>query len=204
MCSSDLGSQAGLIPNPSLLQQERRPPAPLPWTRKTETLYFRGGTTGSTDFESNIRVALCQSAKTIPDADCRLSKITQVDQSFARRLVEDDIVGPSKPVVEMNRHKYLIEADGNASSWDRYKYIGLFGGVPIRFECGWEECWHEFLVEGFNCVLADRKSLPDVVERLRSRPREAHDIAMAAQHLVKKHLSPKALRERLALTLSGA
>ena len=197
------GSRSGLIPNPYLLKSQRLLPAPRPWERKTEKVYFRGVGTGSTDYGCNVRVALCKVAKTIPDSDCRIITDAKTDQLFSQRLTQDALVGTKRPLKEMNRHKFLVDVDGNASSWDRYKYIGLFGGVPIRFECAFEEYWHDFLVDGVNCVVADRYSLPHVVERLRSRPREAREIAMSAQRLVAEHLSPRTVREHLVRTLSG-
>lgn len=196
------GSRSGLIPNPYLLQLNRRLPPPRPWERKTEMVYFRGASTGSIDYESNVRVALCKAAKPIRGSDCRISSLVQTDQGFSQRLKQDGLFGGSRPLGEMNRHRFLIDVDGNASSWDRYKFIGLFGGVPIRFECGFEECWHEFLTDGVNCIVADRNSLPHVVEHLRSRPNHAREIAMAAQRLVAEHLSPQRLRERLVRTIS--
>jgi len=195
------GSQSGLIPNPYLLSSSRRSPPPRPWERKTEAVYFRGASTGSPDYESNVRVALCKAAKAMRGSDCRISTVVQTDQCFSQRLKQDGLFGQSRPLNEMNRHRYLIDVDGNASSWDRYKFIGLFGGVPIRFECVFEECWHKLLIDGVNCVVADRNSLPHVVEKLRSRPSHAREIAMAAQRLVAEHLSPQTLREGLVRTL---
>jgi len=197
------GSRASLIPNPYLLQPQAWLPAALPWERKTETVYFRGVSTGAHEYDRNIRIVLCRTAKSIPGADCRISQMVQVDESFKSRLVEDQLLGGKKPLWEMNRHRYLIDVDGNASSWDRYKFIGLFGGVPIRFESDWEEWWHGFLVDGENYITADRRSLPAVVEQLRSRPRDAYAIAMAAQRVTKTHLMPESARRTLANTLSG-
>lgn len=196
------GSRSGLIPNPYLLRLNRRLPLPRPWERKTDTVYFRGASTGSVNYESNVRVALCKATKAIRGSDCRISTLVQTDHIFSQRLKQDGLFGQSRPLEEMNRHRFLVDVDGNASSWDRYKFIGLFGGVPIRFECGFEECWHELLIDGVNCVVADRNSLPHVVEHLRSRPSHAREIAMAAQRLVAEHLSPQTLRERLVRTIS--
>jgi hypothetical protein len=82
--------------------------------------------------------------------------------------------------------------------------IGSFGGVPIRFECEWEECWHGLLVDGVNCVVADRHTLPEVVDRLRSRPREAMTIARAASSTVAESLGLTSLRRQLAAVLTSA
>jgi hypothetical protein len=198
------GSRALLIPNPYLLRPRPWLGPALPWAMKRDSMYFRGASTGSTDFDANARVALCRVAKTIPTADCRVSRIKQVDGQFARRLEEEGLIGWRLPIWEMNRHRFLVEADGNSSSWDRYMLIGSFGAVPIRFECEWEECWHGLLVDGVNCVVADRHTLPVVVDRLRSRPREAMAIARAAARTVAESLGTTRLRRGLAATLATA
>jgi hypothetical protein len=133
-----------------------------------------------------------------------VSRIKQVDERFAARLEQEGLVGWRMPAWAMNGHRFLVEADGNSSSWDRYMLIGSFGGVPIRFECEWEECWHDLLADGVNCVVADRRTLPEVVDRLRSRPREAMTIAYAASSTVAESLGLKRLRRQLAAVLASA
>lgn len=197
------GSRARLIPNPYLLRGRRWLAQPRPWERKSDTLYFRGSSTGSHDFAANARVALCRAALAIPEADCRLSRIKQVDREFARRLVAEGLVGRRHLLAWLDHHRYVVDADGNSSSWDRYRLIGYYGGVPIRFENLWQECWHEQLVDGVNCIVADRHSLAAVVERLRAKPTTARTIAAAARRTVGEHLSRAALLGRLASTLRG-
>jgi glycosyltransferase involved in cell wall biosynthesis len=96
-----------------------------------------------------------------------------------------------------------VDADGNSSSWDRYLLIGHYGGVPIRFENLWQECWHSLLVDGENCVVADRHSLAAAVERLRANPDTARRIAANAGRTAAEQLSRPALLGRLAATLGG-
>jgi len=196
------GMPVALLPNPYLLRQSRMPSA-LPWDRKRDTLYFRGTSTGSADYETNARVALCRTARGIHRTDCRLSRLKQIDPAFAARLHADGLVGRREPASMLNRHRFLVEADGNCSSWDRYLLIGTFGGLPIRFETVWEECWHDLLVDGENCVAADRHTLPSVVERLRTVDPLARRIAAAAARLVAEHFAPQALDRRLARTLTA-
>ena len=198
------GSAARLIPNPYLLRPRPWLGRPRPWGRKRDSLYFRGTSTGSGAYDANTRVALCRVARTIPRSDCRLSRLKQIDRMFAARLRQDGLIGWRQPPTALNRHRFCVEADGNSSSWDRYMLIGLLGGVPIRFETVWEECWHDLLVDGGNCVVADRDTLPDVVARLRRDDHAARAIAAQATALVADHLSHTALRRRLARALAGA
>jgi hypothetical protein len=198
------GSRARLIPNPYLLRPRPWLLPPLSWAFKTDSAYFRGASTGSCDYEANARVALCRVARSIPRSDCKVSRIKQVSPAFTARLHADRFIGWRLPIAEMNRHRFLVEVDGNTSSWDRYMLIGSFGGVPIRFECEWEECWHDHLIDGVNCVTADRHSLPDVIERLRSRPAEALAIARNAARTVSEHLSPPALAHQFHRALCSS
>ena len=197
------GSNARLIPNPYLLRGRRWLAPPRSWERKSDAVYFRGSSTGSPNFDANSRVALCRLAKAIPRADCRLSRIKQVDAEFSRRLAADGLVGARHPLFWLDRHRYLVDTDGNSSSWDRYLLIGHYGGVPIRFESVWQECWHDVLVDGGNCVLADRQTLAATVDRLRANPAAARAIAASAGRTVAEHLSRPALLGRLAESLGG-
>jgi len=196
------GSHTRLIPNPDLLRRRSWLPPARAWHRKSDTLYFRGSSTGTADYEANARVSLCRAARTIPRADCRLSRLKQIDRAFAGRLKADGLTGLRHPPAWLNRHRLLVEADGNSSSWDRYMLIGTFGAVPIRFETVWQECWHDLLEDGVNCVVANRHTLPGIVERLRASPDEAHRIALAASRTVAEDLSREALEQRLAAMLA--
>lgn len=195
------GSAARLIPNIYLLGPRPALPPPRPWDQKSDTLYFRGASTGMPDYDTNLRVALCRAARSIPGSDCRISKLRQIDREFARKLAADGLVAGADPVTRLNDHRYLVDVDGNTSSWDRYLMIGTFGGVPIRFEPAWEECWHDALVEGENFVKADRMTLPAVVGRLRADDGQAREIAKKARETALTVLSPVALRRRLRQVL---
>ena len=198
------GARVGLIPNTYLLWPRSGLPAPLAWEEKSDTLYFRGASTGAPQFDDNARVVFCRAARSIPGADCRISKLRQIDREFARRLAAEGLVARPDPIGRLNRHRFLADVDGNTSSWDRYLLIGLFGGVPVRFEPSWEECWHDALVDGETCVVANRDTLPAVVARLRSSDRDARRIADNARHVARTVLDPAALRLRLRETLAAA
>lgn len=198
------GSRAGLIPNPYLLWPRPGLPAPLPWEAKTDTLYFRGASTGTLDYDTNARVLLCRTARSIPRSDCRVSKLRQIDRGFSRRLVAEGLVARPDPISRLNRHRLLVDVDGNTSSWDRYLVIGLVGGVPIRFEPAWEECWHDALVDRETCRVADRHTLPAVVQELRTHQADARLVADHAGRVARTVLEPAALRRRLRETLAAA
>lgn len=199
-----IGATTPLIPNTYLLGRRRAAPMPLDWSRKSDTLYFRGTSTGDVSYEANTRVALCRLARDVPRADCKISRTKQVDGGFAARLQRDGLTAARAPLDDMNRHRYLVDADGNATSWDRFLWIGTFGGVPIRFEPSWEECWHHLLVDGVNCVTSTRATLADTVAGLRDDDRRSRTIAARAAALARDHLSPPALRRMLVDALRSA
>jgi hypothetical protein len=189
------GEANALLPNPYLLQKRRRVPGPRRWESKTDTMYFRGADTGSPDVDRNTRVALCRAAALLPRTDCRLTRLDQGSPEFKAQVRREGLVGRRISLPEMNKHRFLVDADGNTTSWDRYLWTGTFGGVPILFEPAWEECWHSHLVDGDNCIVADRTTLGNVLERLRSEPALAKHIAAGAARLVATQLSPAGAQE---------
>ena len=184
------GGSNALLPNPYLLRERKRVPAALPWAAKTDTLYFRGAVTGSPDLDLNTRVALCRAAARLPRTDCRLSRMDEVAPAARAQLQREGLSSRRIAVPEMNRHRFLVDADGNTTSWDRYLLIGTFGAVPILFETAWEECWHGDLVDGENCIRADRATLGAILERLRADSVLARHLARQASVLAEGRLSP--------------
>lgn len=184
------GAGNALLPNPYLLQDRKPVPAPLPWEAKTDRLYFRGADSGSPDLDLNTRVALCRAAAHLPRSNCLLTRLVQSGQAFREQLQKEGLVGRRVSIPEMNKHRFLMDTDGNTTSWDRYMLIGTFGAVPILFEPAWEECWHGDLVNGENCITADRVTLGAVLERLRSDTPFAQHLAEGASRLVARKLTP--------------
>lgn len=192
------GDVHDLLPNPALLAARPHAGRPPPWERKTGTVFFRGASTGSRDYATNTRVALCLCARAIPDADCRLSAFPQVAPEFLARARRDGIIGGRSAPAALARHRYLVDVDGNTSSWDRFALIGSFGGLPIRFETAWEEFWHPLARDGEHYLAATRDTLRDVVERLRREPDRARHIAASAHRLALDVLGPRAVGREFA------
>jgi hypothetical protein len=188
------GTRRPLVPCPNLLRGTGHLPRPLPWDEKTDTVYFRGVDTGLPTLDQNARVALCRTARAIPGADCRFSKLVQFHGAQARQVLAEGLVHRAMPLAELNRHRFLVDCDGNSTSWDRYLHCGHFGGVPILFEPAWEECWHHHLADGENCLVADRHTLGAVVARLRAEPAWARRIAGGAARLVAQQLGTEAVQ----------
>ncbi len=189
------GARNALLPNPYLMQRRRRVPRPLPWGSKTDKMYFLGADTGSPDLQKNTRVVLCRLAATLPRTECRLTRLVQGGPEFHAQIQREGLVAPKKPLEEMNKHRFLVDTDGNTTSWDRYLWAGTFGGVPILFEPTWEECWHGQLVDGENCILVDRTTLGETLQRLRSDDALARHIAAGAARLVASVLSPSGVQD---------
>ena len=193
-----LGKKNPLLPNPYLLRRRKAFGKPLPLDKKKDVLYFRGSSTGDSSYEANRRVALCLAAKSVYGSNCGISHIVHVDDCFSERLRNDGILRPPDPLSTINQHRFTVDVDGNTSSWDRLFSISSFGSVPIRFECEFEECWHEMLVEGEHFVTADRFNLGSVVEQLRNNLSEAERISTNSTKLVHEQLSPKRIQEWFA------
>jgi hypothetical protein len=186
-----------LLPNPYLLEPDRATLTASSWTQKADSLFFRGAATGPRVYEANPRVAACLAAKQIDGGDCKLTAFNDAGDDFRTRCVKDGIVAaPTKPRA-MGGHRYLLEIDGHTSSWDRFRRIGVCGGVPIRFETRWQEYWHDRIVEGTHYIAATRSNLEAVVADLRESPDRAQDIASRASEFVRGVLSADKVQESL-------
>lgn len=184
------GDPHDLIPNPYFLDRRHQLSSARPWERKNDAVYFRGSLTGTTQSRNNPRVAGCLAARNIPGADCKLSMFPQTPTQLRSELEQEGIISRRDRVKALNSHRYLLEIDGNSSSWHRFWLIGMFGGVPIRFETKWQECWHHLIDEGEHFVSANRHNLREVIARLRSNPQTAKAIARAASQVAREVLSP--------------
>ena len=184
-----------LIPNPFLLEHRRAPQHPIKWEHKKDSLYFRGALTGQLQSFENSRVAACVAAQEIPESDCKLSMFPQTPETFIHEIKLQNLCGSKDSEKALNRHRYLLDIDGNASSWHRFWLIGTFGCVPIRFESKWLEYWHEKLEEGVNYLYADRETLIDVVDSLRKQPERATSVAQNASEFVSTYLSPNSAQK---------
>jgi hypothetical protein len=189
------GDPHDLIPNAQLLGRRRRFPPALSWESKTDTVYFRGSLTGEVQSLENPRVAACLLGREYPTTfDCKLTQFPQTSAAFQADLERLGVVGLPESFTSLNRHRYLLDIDGNTSSWDRFWMIGMFGAVPIRFETRWEESWHVAIRDGEHFVSATRDTLVDVVGALRADPARARAITVAAAAVVRDILSPAAVQ----------
>ena len=184
------GDPHDLVPNPYFLDRRHRLSSAMPWERKEDTVYFRGSLTGTTQSRSNPRVAACLAARTIPGADCKLTMFQQTSAALRSELEREGISCRRDRVTSLNSHRYLLDIDGNASSWHRFWLIGMFRCVPIRFETQWQECWHQLIHEGEHFVAANRHNLGTVIDAVRSAPGMAQAIANAAGEVARGLLSP--------------
>ena len=184
-----------LIPNAYFLDWRHRLPPAIPWERKQDTVYFRGSLTGTVQSRENARAAACLVARTIPDADCKLTMFHQTPVEFRAELEQEGITCRRDRVNALNNHRYLLDIDGNSSSWHRFWLIGMFRSVPIRFETQWQECWHELIREGQHFVAATRHDFGEVVKNLRANPRTSQAIADAAAEVARGLLSPQGAQQ---------
>lgn len=182
-----------LIPNAHLLGSRRRLPLASRWEEKADSIYFRGAMTGPASWD-NPRIAACLAASQIRGGDCKLTSYSQVQPAFVAQLMAANLTGAPDSPAAMNRHRYLLDIDGNTSSWDRFWMIGTLGGVPVRFENRWQEFWHSSMRAGEHYIDADRHSLPHVIEDLRGRPSVTHAICAAAAEFVRSRLSSTAIQ----------
>ncbi len=179
-----------LIPNPFLLKRTRRTLRSIKWERKLDSLYFRGALTGTLQSFDNSRVAACLAAKKILNSDCGLTDFPQTPPNFLTTLRSQGFCTEKDPTKTLDKHRYLLDIDGNTSSWHRFWLIGTFGCVPIRFETKWVEYWHKNIEEGKHFLYANRETLSEIVDFLRKHPEKAISVANNASKFIRNELSP--------------
>ena len=94
----------------------------IPFEQKEDKMSFFGSDTGAVDSTLlNQRIRFCDAASSNPKV---IAKITNFVH-FKKEMIEDlgvsiiDISAPYTSISEQLKYKYILDIDGNASSWDR-------------------------------------------------------------------------------------
>lgn len=139
-------SKKALIPNLySLMKLISRAPFPelsvsIPFKKKRSVVMFRGATTGDADPLKNKRIQIVKIGEGKKLFDVGLTSICQTFKS------NSGLYSPyqKKPIEPDSWHpfKYILDIDGNASSWERMRTTFLVGSLCVRLEPEFEEHWY--------------------------------------------------------------
>ena len=168
------------------------------WQGRAAGFCWRGSTTGQGLVSSDAmevddpgliqRTRFCLQARKVPDADCRLSRVVQSQDSRDRdRLARAGILGDPIEPVTWRARKFALDIDGNSNAWSNLFTRLLLGCCVIKVGSprGFRQWYYQELVpfENFVPVRADLSDLVERMEWCRSHDPECRAIAAAGQAL---------------------
>jgi hypothetical protein len=180
-----------------------------PWEEKTPVAFWRGVTTGGRfedeAFRKAPRARLVLTSLAEPDlVDARFTALKQgAEQNPELRdpRYRGSVVSPAESL----RFRYLVDVDGNSSSWSRMLWLLRSNSAVLKQTSPFLQWYYPWLVPGrhFVPLEPDLDDLPSVVRSLRDRDVEAHAIADAGRAFALECLSTLAGYVHLAQVLDG-
>jgi hypothetical protein len=166
-----------------------------PWHLKREMAFFRGSVTGYLDnaqpYFGNQRVRLVAFSHAHPDlVDAGLTSICWDSvQAWYRDHIGE--IPQKSPHEELFSYKYLLDIDGNASTFERCRLLLLSNSVLLKIESPFEQWYYKVLVPWKNYVpiKQDFSDLETILDFLKSHDELAKAIANSGhqmQHVFSK------------------
>jgi len=147
----------------------------IEWHKRHPTALWRGSTTGLLGITLETlpelpRYQLCNiAAKMGKKMDAGITNLVQVKSPEVHEKIQNilkanNLVRPHMPFIEMAQYKYIVDIDGNASSWNLLMRLRL-GCCLLKVHSSWRQWLTDKLVpwEHFVPVLGD---LSDLEEKL--------------------------------------
>lgn len=171
----------------NLLEYSQR----FPWEQKCNKMFFRGAATGKIDlnepFFGNDRVRLMYFSYDHPDlveADFTVifdEPIVDLMKKLGKPIVS------SMLVADHFHYKYLLDVDGNSSTYSRCRWILASNSVLLKVSSDFTQWYYKLLApyENYIPVRQDLSDLLEIFDWLTQHDADAHAIAMNGQNLGK-------------------
>ena len=181
------------------------------WKKKITKAFWRGSTTGACFTRSNCydipRSRLVIQSLQYPRLlNARFVNYCQFEEpSF---IAEFQKKCPSSPPVSVPRHlryRYLIDVDGNASSWSRVYWILLSHSVLLKQASPWYQWYYKAIKPWVHYIpLAhDVSDIKDKIIWAKRNDGKAHKIAQNATNIVEGIFSEEAIRTYIVQLLKS-
>lgn len=166
------------------------------WGRKQSVAFWRGSTSGGDfagpywkQFPRAQMMALTKKAHGLINA--QFTAHLQGADRNPEFLAKMGSVGQKVSVGDHLAYKYLIDIDGNASTYSRYFWILLSNSVPIKVVSHFSQWYYEGLVpfEHYVPVAYDCSDLIEQISWAEQHEKKAYQIAKASQAFALKYLS---------------
>ncbi len=188
-----------------------------PWSEKKNLAFFRGTPTGI--FEDNLsdfgndRIRVTLFSRAHPElVDATFSTHPKlVDETFSELfakvkgfLSELDLKTNYVSTEEHFKYKYLLDVDGNASTYSRCRWILLSNSVLLKVQSDWIQWYYKALKNDhhFIEIKSDLSNLQTVIEFLRENDSVAETIALKGQRCGAELFSREAVYKYMHLLLT--
>jgi hypothetical protein len=163
-----------------------------PFQIKRGSVCFYGASTGDLNTDKNQRI---QAALWAQDRKNMVIKITNWCQGADNHLKSKGfgkqipkISKKSKSIRRQLWYKYLLNIDGNSTSWDRFIWQLYSNSLSLKLDSQQTEFWYPFLEDRQNYVSVNLDNIDNVVNYYNKNKKNAITINRQSKSLVKDWL----------------
>ncbi len=178
------------------------------WNSKMAQAFWRGSTTSGDFSQPNWReFSRSQLVLTARDSNKRVNAhFTQFCQGAENNNDFLTEIGHCYPHIDVESHlvfKYLIDVDGNASTYSRFYWILLSNSAPFKVESEFTQWYYKGLepYKHYVPVNHDSSNLISQVEWARENDEKVESIAKASREFAIEHLNEDSVHDYLYLLL---
>ncbi|MEP1765803.1 MAG: glycosyl transferase family 90 [Sulfitobacter sp.] len=206
ICFCAAGSKTVLIPDPTFIRtrgyadlKAQSEAHDLPFIERKGQAYWRGAVTGqveealsSEDSLRNVlatsRIQFCADSSAFSEINAKITSLGNYssDKKLQKTLAKMNVWGDREPIEQNFNYKYLIDIDGNTSSWPGLISKLICGGVVIKLvgDTKYRQWYYDELVHGENIYFASNVAeVREIVVQLQKNPDKAAQVAAAAKKL---------------------
>ncbi|MDN3504949.1 MAG: glycosyl transferase family 90 [Rhabdochlamydiaceae bacterium] len=180
----------------------------IPWSRKKELGFWRGGTTGmdltDKNWESSNRCKVCTISRFHPKIiDAKFTSFTQIPASKRKNFYSHYNISPFVTPEEHLQYKYLISLDGNTCTYPGLQWRLQSNSLVFKPKSNEIQWYYEGLVPNYH-YLALESDCSNLISKLnwaRQHDNLAHKIARQSTQFANENLNQLAIYHYLALLL---
>lgn len=171
------------------------------WNSKRGRIFFRGASTGRNnadeDFFGNDRLRAVAFSAHYPDileADFHMIFDANI-HNFVHQIGKS--IQPNMSIEDHFRYKFLLDIDGNSSTYSRGRWILLSNSTLLKMSSDYVQWYYKNLSPYVNYIPVSQNlaDLTDIFAWLRNNDDQAYVIAINGQNLAKELFSRKATDE---------
>ncbi|NGX50572.1 MAG: hypothetical protein K1060chlam2_00418 [Chlamydiae bacterium] len=179
-----------------------------PWEEKKDIAFWRGSTTGGGYNHSNWRTfprsKLVYMARASALIDAKFSLYVQGAETNEELLAETDLRGEFIMPEESLVYRYLIDVDGNASTYSRYYWILRSNCVPLKQTTPFQ-MWFYPALKPFVHFIPYADDLSDLQKSIawaKTHPEQSREIADTSRQFILNQLTTEHAYAYLYLLLT--